>query len=261
MAVYRATKNFHFGAIRSALKVGDPVFYAEGVVQFRNRAHEMPSGFETLVSSGFLTLDPEETSLLPDLPQKKPMAEVSAALKEIRKKVEKQERAEAKQLPAHLDPDKEHDWDGKWGEGMVCRVCGVSIPQEIIYADKPSLGTTYIDAYGVTIRSIKPLPCPVFVGDLGGGVATNTHKTRKLTGKVESIEDRLEVLEVENVALMVRSERRQEVALDLLDRLVRAAERLSALGDGANLLPDHSDIIDAIVVDLPEKVLLEVKKE
>lgn len=258
MPVYRAMRDFHFGAIRTHLKVGDPVFYDSGVAQFKGRVYDVSSGFNTLVSSGFLSLDPEETALLPAVPQKRPMGEVVLALKEVRKKVESKEREEGRALPAHLNPEKEHIWESGWGGGsQTCKTCGVTMESEIIYADKRSLAYTYTDAYGVSIKTLKPLPCPVFVGDLGGGVAENTYRTRKLTGRVESIDERVERLESENAALMVRSERRQEVALDLLERLVRAAERLSALGDnelGPKLLPDRSDIIDAIVVELPEKI-------
>ena len=131
---------------------------------------------------------------------------------------------------------------------------------------KPSVGFKYTDAYGVSIHSMKELPCPLFVGDFGGGIANNTHRARKLTGKVENIDQRVERLEQENLILHEQASRRQEVALDLLERLVDAAERLALLGDtelAPHLLEGQSEIIDAIVIEEEprERVYVELDSE
>lgn len=261
---YRVERDFHFGAIRTALKKGASI-QSDGVtVRYRGQVYNAP-GFDQLVTAGFFALA-EPTPQLPAViepvgaepPVKRPVA---------RPKINATPKEKEAGVPAHLEPDKPHVWeDDLFGNGeKTCTVCGVTMSNPMsANLSKQSLKYIYTDAYGVSISTLKELPCPVFVGDLGGGVATVTHSTRKLTGKVESINERVTRLEQENAELRERADRRQEVALDLLSRLVAAAERLAELGDAKvapKLLPDHSDIIEAIVVEMPEREKVPLTRE
>jgi hypothetical protein len=257
--LYRVEKDFHFGAIRASLKAGSTLESDGSMVRYRGVEYTS-AGLALLVTAGFLSAT--ETRALPVLHEPAPAAKKVLAKPGHFTSVEDKGGG----VHAHTQPDKQHIWEGSlYGNGSkTCTVCGVTLKNpDNIQVDRKSLKFQYVDAYNVSIESLKELPCPTFVGNLGGGVATNTHRTRKLTGRVESIDERLARLEGENQALRDRADKRQEVALDLLARLVTATERLLELGDsevGARLLPDHSDIIDAIVIE-PEKVLVPLAEE
>jgi hypothetical protein len=303
MPIYRATKNFHFGAIQAHLREDDPVEHDDGIVYFKGRVFEVPL-FDFFVTAGLLLVDEER--LLPVLvsPGVMEVAAPSPGQKAIAaRKVEQKTRStgrggiknldpmgpniapvdhyrihgvdrnkmEAKAkgmgggIPAWKNPDKKHVWTSEMGiSGEVCDICGVT-REPLLNAGKPGLAHVYRDVYGIMIQSTKDLPCPLFVGDLGGGIATNTYATRKLKGQVETIEERVARLETANAWHQEQAAKRQEIALELLERLATAAERLADLGDtevGPHLLADHGDIVDAIILDIEndrEKVPIYVK--
>jgi hypothetical protein len=289
---FRALKDFHLGALRTQLKRGAPIEFNGSVVRFKGQVHVV-QGFEQLVEAGFLAPEDSGTALsaprsssttlalavplpeLPEVPQGPEGPEepherlsLSAVYGGSKESLEKLSREKGAGKHAALNPDKKHSWESElMGNGeKTCSVCGCSLNNPMnIDVGKPSLGFKYTDAYGVSIHSMKELPCPLFVGDFGGGIATNTHRTRKLTGKVGSIDERVSMLERENTHLHEQAARRQEVALDLLERLVSAAERLAVLGDvelAPRLLPDKGDIIDAIIIEeLPERELVVLNQE
>ena len=240
---YRATKDLHIGAIRSEIRAGDTVEFNGELVQLRGQSHRVP-GFSELFRVGFFKQEDssELTAPLSENPPQEP--ETLTFLGDSVKTTPTP--------PAHKNPEKPHVWESNlFGNSeKTCKVCGVTQRNPLDRdLGKPSLGFRYSDAYGVSINSMKELPCPVFVGDFGGAIASGTYRTRKLTGKVETIDERVTRLELENLELHARADKRQEVALDLLSRLVSAAERLVELGDsqvGLKLLVDKSEIIDVL---------------
>jgi len=292
MPLYRATKNFHFGAIQAHLRTQDPVEYDGGIVYFKGRVFDVPL-FDFFVTAGLL--EPDDSPLLPVLvgsnmlevaapsPGQKAIAQKKldkrnatggtgrGGIKTLdpmgpsvapvdmhrihgvdRQKMEALSRDKGKGEPAWNNPDKKHVWTSEMGiSGSTCEICGVT-RVSLMNVGKPGMTFQYTDAYGIQIQSMKDLPCPLFVGDLGGGIANNTYAIRKLKGQVETIDERLVRLEAANAWHQEQAAKRQEVALDLLERLATAAERLADLGDtevGPHLLADHGDIVDAILVD------------
>lgn len=123
-------------------------------------------------------------------------------------------------------PFKEHDWMTDWGSSdgsLTCKVCGVTRKSNLFLADKTSFKYHYTDAYDVSIASAEALPCPLFIGQLGGSLAETKIKVRdqnlRLGGveaDVESIESRLDRLERENAELRIQVEAKQEINLDVL---------------------------------------------
>jgi len=78
------------------------------------------------------------------------------------------------------------------------------------------LNYVYRDAGGKELVSMVPLPCPAFVGHTDGKVAEHSLRIRSVTGRVESIEERLNRLESENSELRVALEQRPPIDLGAL---------------------------------------------
>ena len=262
MPTYIATREFNFGAIRQTLKQGDTVDVSGDIVLFRGTQYKVP-GVHGIIGAGILKEAGSDTAIVV---AQNPQAMVLRA-------PDSQPPPKAKPdkpAPAHLEPDKPHIWisDGLGINSNTCKVCGCTRTGGGLWgnirADKPSMPYQYTDAYGVSIQSMHDLPCPLFIGDMGGAVAGTTHRVRKLKGqvehmdtRVETMDDRLNRLELENIFLREQSARRQEVALSLLGRLVAAAEQLPAGEARTLLLPDHGEIIDILEVEELEKVPVE----
>lgn len=251
MKTYRILRDVHIGALRKDFRVGDPLQVdTQGTHVLLKGTWTLVPGLADLVRVGILAPAVEETSLTLSKGPPEPPAKGSETLT-----YQGESFKVTPAPPAAQNPDKPHVWMSDWGDGgSTCRVCGVTVKglnslAGDIQADRPSFKYRYQDAYGVAIETLTELPCPVFVGQLGGAVAGTTHRVRKLTGKVESIEERVTRLESENNELRLQASRRQEIALDLLARLVTAAERLTVLGDSEvtpRLLVDRGDIIDVL---------------
>jgi len=195
----------------------------------------------------------------------------------------------------HVEPFKEHDWNGdrarggsdpnapSWlndfdtGSGRICAVCGVmELTGKTIRADQAGWKYLYKDAWGNEVRSPEPLPCPLFIGQTNGAVMDGRVKTRVLTGRmngvegrVESIEERLDRLEVENVALKQRLEE-ATVELDadrviewLAEQVRQRARSAPALAPGAPAaLPEPvEDLIDVLGIQSPERETVPVRKK
>lgn len=227
MQTYRATKPFHLGALRTYVQANETLTYDGSVVRVRGLAQPVP-GFESLVEAGLVVLADPATAMQPvAAPTPTPPAPP----------------------PTPPNPDKAHVWEAEFGSTRkTCRACGVTMSADI-RADRPSLKYRYTDVYGVTIESTTELPCPLFLGDLGGAVAGANLRARRLKIHVESIDDRVARLEAENARLRELTTQRQEEALALLRRLVSRAESLSPVEQP--LLADTSQIFDAF--DLPDQ--------
>lgn len=240
MPVYRTTKDFHLGALRMQIQAGETLEFDGSVVRIRDRTESVP-GFAAIIDAGLVELLEAGTAIA------RPVAPRRAA--------------PIKPLPAHTDPDKKHKWEsnGLGLSGQTCRTCGVTMQAlgltSNIQTDRSSLGYQYTDAYGVMIESLTELPCPVFVGHMGGAVAGTTHRVRKLTNRVETIDERVTRLEQENAALREQAGTRQAEALDLLRRLTAATEQLAV--ESRPALPDHGQIVD--VFDFEEAEVVPVK--
>lgn len=246
MPTYKATKAFHFGALRAHVQAGETLEYdGFSVVVFRGRPVNV-AGFEAIVDAGLVALaDPGSALAVLSTPPVR--VETPAP------------------VPARENPDKAHVWGGGgFGDsGYTCTVCGVSMRATglagDLQVDRPSLGFRYTDAYGVTIDSLTELPCPVFIGQMGGAVAGTTHRVRKLSNKVETIEERVTRLEAENTRFREVTDHRQQEALALLQQLV--AQTQSTVDRPA--LPDHAQIIDAMSFDEvdPERIRIKALEE
>lgn len=260
LIAYKVVRGFHFGALRTSLPAGACLESDGATVRYLGKVYSAV-GFDQLVAAGFVAPVEGERSLPAVVPQSKALPAPRTKPITVASTIEEKGAG----VPAYLQPDKKHVWETElFGNGeKTCTVCGVTMSNPMsINVSKQSFKYIYTDAYGVSISTLKELPCPLFVGDVGGGVASNTDRTRRLTGKVESIDERVGRLEAENTELRERADKRQEVALDLLSRLVSAAERLVELGDTEithRLLPDQADIIDAIVVERPERERVPVR--
>jgi len=183
-----ALRAFHCGELRSKVEEGERILLEEKTAQALEAA-----GFVEL--TGMLALDrPAVRDLTP---------------KSVRVGDSLQDKGVG--IPTHLHPNKEHVWEDQFlGNGeKTCTRCGVTMGNPMsINVTKKSLTYTYTDAYGVKISSLKELPCPLFVGDYGGGIANNTHRTRVLrkdvngvSGEVEALRERMRLLEARNLAL------------------------------------------------------------
>ena len=269
MKSYRVLRDVHIGALRKDFRAGDTLQVdARGTHALSRGAWTPVPGLSDLVRVGILAPTAEETSLVLSKGPPEPLAKGSEVMT-----YQGESFKTTPTPPAALNPDKPHVWGGAdlFGRGeRACRVCGVTCGSlnnpaaGDIQTDRPSFKYRYTDAYGVSIETMTELPCPVFVGQLGGAVAGTTHRVRKLTGKVEGIDERVTRLEEENQDLRVQASRRQEVALDLLSRLVSAAERLATLGDTEvtpSLLVDRGQIIDVLSSPVPERELVPVSED
>ncbi len=234
---YQALKGFSCGQLRCEIERAQTLEWNGTLARYQGQTTPF-KGFEDLVLAGFLRrVDPQDDQPPPEEdPPQNLLVESGTPPR-----------------------DKAHEWEyDLFSSGeKTCKVCGVSMQGEMNnFIDKKSMKYVYRDAYGVTISSLTELPCPLFVGDLGGGVANNTYRGRKLEGRVQDLDgdlqemrERMKRLEDENALLARQAARRQELALDLMARLATAAERLAELGDphsGSRLLSDQGEILDAV---------------
>lgn len=251
MASYRATRDFHLGATRMTVAKDEFVEVTGGKVSLKGNTYNVP-GIEGIIDAGLLT--PFGTA---------PLGTALTTVPRVSRPSPPPERVVAPPK-AHDNPDKPHRWEAAlFGNGeSTCKVCGVTQSggpaMGNIQADRPSLKYKYTDAYGVSIESLTELPCPVFIGHMGGAVAGTTHRVRKLKGQVESIEERLARLEDENANLRIEVGHRQQMALMLLERLVLASEAATP-EVRVRLLPDHGEVMEILsipegVLDTPERV-------
>ena len=149
-------------------------------------------------------------------------------------------------------PRGQPDWlnGGGGGGGGQCRVCGVSVSQEVILAEHAGYGDegrglgdpnnrvkTYVyeDAKGNTIISQKPLGCPVFILDHMGTTMENRAMIREVDDRIDHTDDRVDVhedrlarLEADNLALRAKLEERIDVTamVDWLSDLVAQSAAL-----------------------------------
>jgi hypothetical protein len=250
MPHYKATKDFDFGALRLRVQAGEVLEHDGTNIHLRGNSQPF-AGLTALLDGGFIV----------------PSTTTSTALVKPTAAPAPPPVQSAGPVPAHTNPDKAHQWGSPdfGSTSKVCRVCGVELVSSggitgNIQADRKNLKYQYRDAYGVFIESMHELPCPVFIGQLGGAVAGTTHRVRKLTNRVETIDERVARLEQENAALRELTEQRQVEALELLRRLTQATEQLAV--EARPALPDHSQIIDAFdVIEEAEVVLVKSVEE
>lgn len=180
----------------------------------------------------------------------------------------------SKQLEGPAVPEfKEHDWGGgkgrkgftgaylsprNTGESSIqCRVCGVQYFPNTSYPDRFSGPTyTYMDAHNVTIISQKALPCPTFVGNVGGAIMDMRGKVKTVTNRVggvetrmDSTEERLANLEAENLIL------RNQATTTPEEFAVMVAEALLKSGNFQKYLPEYIRPQDLA----PERKIIEVE--
>ena len=188
-----------------------------------------------------------------------------------------------KQIPGPTTPEfKQHDWGGGRGrkgftgayiepmsEGdssMQCRVCGVQYFPNTTYPDKFSGKTyTYMDAHNVTIISRKELPCPTFVGNVGGAIMDVKGKVQDATkrvggveARVESAEERIAALEAENLLL------RNQASVTPEEFAGMVAQALLKSGGLQKLLPEYlpqasfteAEYVEVVSSELDEDVVI-----
>lgn len=140
--------------------------------------------------------------------------------------------------PAKADPDRAHEWlSDPWSSSpsKTCRVCGVTERLDLVRADRKGLKYNYVDAHGVTMSSMNELPCPLYIGDVGGTLADTKVRVRRLDGhldqtddRVAKLEKRLEQLEGDNADLRQQIERGVEINLDGLVAWLQQMANLNA---------------------------------
>lgn len=161
-----------------------------------------------------------------------------------------------KQIAGPAEPEfKDHDWGGGGRKGFTgaylssrtgdsstqCLVCGVQYFPNVSHPDKyRGKSYTYIDAHNLTIISLKELPCPTFVGNVGGAVMDVKGKVKAVTNRVGGVEarvgsteERLAVLEAENLML------RNQAAVTPEQFAEMVAQALLKSGNLQKLLPEY----------------------
>jgi hypothetical protein len=185
-----ALRAFHCGELRSKVFEGERVLLEDKTARALSAA-----GFVEL--TGMFAVDRPTKGVRDITP------------KPVRISDSPQEKGEG--IPTHLHPNKKHVWESELlGNGeKTCARCGVTMHNPLsVNVSKKSLSYTYTDAYGVQISSLKELPCPLFVGDVGGGIANNTYRTRTLRkdlndvgSEVDVLKERMRLLEERNLML------------------------------------------------------------
>ena len=175
-----------------------------------------------------------------------------------------------KQIAGPTTPEfKAHDWGGarRTGVGaqvvdwdsngsLQCAVCGVQyFPNTKMVNKYKGKVYYYMDAHNLTIISQKELPCPTFVGNVGGAVMDMKGKVKSVTNRVggvearvESTEERIAALEAENLLL------RNQAAISPEEFAGMVAQALLKSGGLQKLLPEYLPPQDLI----PEAEFVEV---
>lgn len=197
---YKTLREFHHGSLRKQVPVGALLEYnpQDKTVKYNGESY---TGFvpEALLSNKYI----EVTTTPPTV-------------------------YNTEQPPPHEKPKLtpiawvSHKWDTSFngtielGYGRrTCTHCGVTEDTSATLTDKTALKYIYTDAYGVSIHTMEPLPCPTFLGHVGGATAANKQSIKAVTAnvletketvnkidqRVLSVEDRILALEEENKAL------------------------------------------------------------
>lgn len=141
--------------------------------------------------------------------------------------------------------DVQHQWDDVGGGGAgqqpgwlnsselvkTCRVCGVTMRADLIRADRRGMNFHYVDAFGTAMTSLVELSCPTFLGDVPGAVAETKGRVRNLDCQMETVHDRLDRLEKDN--LYLREQLGAKIQLDvtgLVDWLGQMAQMAAQAG-------------------------------
>lgn len=262
---YRVTKDLSLGQIRRVFQVGETIEFNGSMTRINGVEHRI-STIDLIINNKWLVPVYEETAITIAAPQ------LPAVV--IEKPVEKTEplvripfaSKEAKEADG-VRPvaNKPHVWSGggvgDWlnsEDGPVCKVCGVTKLTNLIRADRTrgdgKQQHLYRDATGNLLTSLEELSCPTYIGDPGSAAALAKEHVRRvrgrvdeIDGKLETVDDRLTRLEEDNEFLRQR----------LIDQPVlnaeMVAEALLIIASKANAAPKIAERIRMLLLPTIEK--------
>lgn len=223
---YRATRSINLGQIREDLRPGDIIDFDGVLTRVRGKEHRI-ANTGVLIMSGWLV--PADAPLVPVMtpPPPPPAPAPSGPAKpEERHPVLASMSPEAKEADGKRPKaNQQHVWGGgpnspDWlnsldSGGRTCRVCGVTENPSLIRADRMRGNGKqqfhYVDAHGNAITSFEELSCPTYLGDPGSAAAIAKEHVRRvrgrvdeIDGKLETVDDRLDKLEADNEFLRQR---------------------------------------------------------
>ncbi len=107
------------------------------------------------------------------------------------------------------------DWLDQVDGGRVCSVCGVQESTGSVIMPGMAKGMSYVyrDATNKEIVSMIPLGCPTFIGHVNGAIGEAKQRIRNLDAHIETVDDRLDRLEADN--LYLREQLESKINLDV----------------------------------------------
>lgn len=223
---YRATRQINLGQLRHTLQPGDVVEFDGRTTRIGGKDHTVPTT-DGIIQAGWLVpLTPVATEPAP-LAVAVPGAAMPQPVEKAPRKPQEASYATPPREDQGLDkggnkinyaspearaasgkrpnPDQKHvwntagpapDWLNNLDGGRTCKVCGVKERTDLIRADRMRGDGTqqfhYTDAHGNNIVAFEELSCPTYLGDPGSAAAYAKDQVRKVRGRVDDAEDKLD---------------------------------------------------------------------
>ena len=213
---YRATKNIALGQLRRTLHTGDIVEYDGLVTRIAGQEYTLPTMDEVLSHKWLILVEEERADIVqveattvsyltPVLPAPPPSASdvnahgdrITFASPEAKSANGRRPKANAQHVWDSDSPTHQPSWLNNLN-GRTCVVCGVTETQNIRVDRQRADGRkvfSYEDAHGKKITSFEELSCPTYIGDAESAAAIAKDHIRRVRGRVDDVEDRLETVD------------------------------------------------------------------
>lgn len=144
------------------------------------------------------------------------------------------------------------DWLDQVDGGRVCAVCGVQESTGSVVMPGMAKGMAYVyrDATNKEIVSGIPLGCPTFVGHVNGSIGEAKQRIRGLDVQMETVHDRLDRLEADN--LYLREQLEAKIQLDVTG-LVAWLGTMAKLAAEAQL-PMSPVVVNGLGLEVPTPI-------